>query len=402
MGLESSKREERMDGILKKPTLPCLILLVGGLLLIPNGLDARYQRMITFEIVTLLASSIYVFFSISKSVGALLIYVIASYSFHEAIDMPTRNILFAGIITYILTAKSKGGKAWLYNCICVVAMVNVGWQMLQLNGVWWSLSGDDTLTGFVSNTNEMAALMAVCIPCFMRRRWNLLLPIPLLGLLLSAGLGGALALSLAGLVALVEYRKILPLMGIVSGLAALVMIFGMVLAFKGSSRAKPFYSSAVERWTYWTQELIPVVKQHPWIGWGIGQYKYVMPLIVTPQAIKPERFPELWSNVGDKAGTIICARERKSTKEWKEAWTEAHNDYLELLFAIGGIGLFLTLAMLVRSLIIAQGIERYGLLISALSAIWFFSWQIAPIAILTITYLGMIYRQENNYVEKCC
>ena len=139
-------------------------------------------------------------------------------------------------------------------------------------------------------------------------------------------------------------------------------------------------------------------------GWGLGQFKFVMPLIQTPTLIKQQGRVMLWQNIGDKEAFERALNKASKgnpdylvKQRWDEIWLEAHNEYLEIWFTLGIVGLLLVLFSIFSTLRMkGDAIPKYGFLISCLSAIWFFSWQIVPIFFVTITYMGVLHYETNN------
>jgi hypothetical protein len=147
--------------------------------------------------------------------------------------------------------------------------------------------------------------------------------------------------------------------------------------------------------------MMPVMKPP---GWGLGQFKYVMPLIQAPSMIHPNHKMALWNNIGDKKGFEEAVEKASGgdvnnllNPRWGEIYLEAHNEYLEWAFQAGWAGLALILLSIGYTLWMpGVAIAKYGFLISCLSAIWFFSWQIVPIAIITTLYMGVLHEENNR------
>ncbi len=107
----------------------------------------------------------------------------------------------------------------------------------------------------------------------------------------------------------------------------------------------------------------------------------------------------LYQNISDKDGyeqalKIVSGGDPDyfRLRRFNEIWLEAHNEYMEFWFACGIVGLLYLLIVIYDTLTRAKnGIAKYGFMISCLSAIWFFPWQITPCAILAVLYLGILH-----------
>lgn len=84
----------------------------------------------------------------------------------------------------------------------------------------------------------------------------------------------------------------------------------------------------------------------------------------------------------------------------KTNFAQAHNEYVELYFATGLVGILLGLSFLAGSIIRGIGqpdkIPVLCLIASASTAIFFFTWQIAPLAVITLLSLSIIHGQSEG------
>jgi O-antigen ligase len=161
------------------------------------------------------------------------------------------------------------------------------------------------------------------------------------------------------------------------------------------------------RFPVWRDTAITTL-QKPVAGWGFGQFPCVMPLLTSPRVIPHEDRLSLYDQVEDKPAFDRAALSLSggdvagyyARKEWPDRiHFQAHNEYLQAAFALGLPGLLLLLlscgSALARAWHRPDRIPFYGLLISAVSAFAFFSWQIVPISAVTIIYAGLCLRQED-------
>jgi hypothetical protein len=382
-----------------KPWLLCFILACGILLIITQGMSLRVERLINFEILILIALAVYVH-GVNKPLGLVLGFVAVMIPFHPAIDIEVMYAITAYSVFYLIVTSKRWKLDWIWNVICVAAILNVVWQVLQYSGIWWLQTPFGMKTpqyiGLLSNTNETSIFLAVCLPCFFRKGWEWLIPVPLIGLYLGVSYGGIVAASVAGMVYLTLNIKELGWKKSLIVLVSAILVFSIYTIHKQPNLDR--YLN--DRGRYWA-EMLPIVWQKP-LGWGLGQFKYVMPLIQTPTLISQQGRVVLYQNVGDKRGfeqalQKVSGGDRTyfATKRWNEIWLEAHNEYMEIWFALGLTGLLLVLCSIGDTLWKkGDDIPKYGFLISCISAIWFFSWQIVPIALISITYMGVIHAKN--------
>jgi hypothetical protein len=229
---------------------------------------------------------------------------------------------------------------------------------------------------------------------------------------LGMSIGGTVAAYISGMVYLIIHRKEIPMYRGVKPWLYLLIILNLLFIFfinhkadaykgHGGNRLETMASMQMDtRARYWT-EMLPIAWMKPW-GWGLGQLKYVMPMIQTPTHLEPIHRQALYRNIGDKRtyGKAIDAHMKKypdflEKPRWSVIWLEAHNEYMEIWFQCGIFALLLTFGAIVATLVRkANTIAKYGFLTSCISAIWFFSWQIVPLAIISTFYLGVIYAED--------
>ena len=363
-----------------KPTLILFILYVALLVLFPTG-DERMQRGINFQLIMMIGLSWLVFSRFSWSIGAFLLFVSGTMPFHAAIDTGVQLSLISYTLFFLLVAWKEWDRDKLYDAICLLSLFNVAIQGIQI-------ANHGIPCGYLlNNTNETAAFYAMTIWAFFRpRRWYGATFI-LLGLYWSQGFGVAIVLALVGFIYLYRQRSKLPVKAIILIGLTVCMGLGLLAANKG---IKHSVNSGSSRLTYWS-DMAPVLGIHPFNGWGMGQFKYVMPMVQTPHKIHPEIQKFMISNIGDKHGlnkARYLTMNQDKTK-WTDIWIEAHNDYYQLAMEAGFIALALLLIAIVFVLWQARGIPFYALLSASLCGTFFFPFQIAPIMIVCLIFLGI-------------
>ncbi len=395
---------DKWRGLIPPPSptlLIGLVLIGGGLLLIPNGIDARDQRYINLTIIFFFCVALFMT-SVSVSTGALLLYVSGGLFFQGGFDMMNVQtiLIMAMFYLFIVCSRGKIDVDSLYDVLCFIAIVNVLWQILQNFGIYLILHPENKnlLSGLMASTNDMSAFFACLIPTFFRKnRWPLLI-IPIAGMMATRGRAGILSATISSVAFIlfsVQRKNILKwcgLAGLVLALSASFFIFVKPLNIMHQT-AYRFYG--------WG-EAIKIGMDKPLFGWGLGQYRFIIPLITSAKYLSDTDRQNLFGVVRDKVAlveTINKIKKKNPTyfeneKQQSQIWTEAHNEYIETFFNIGMIGLFLGLVMMIRHLwlgfFIADKIPISGLLASCITSFFHFSWHVIPIALATVFYMAII------------
>lgn len=305
-------------------------------------------------------------------------------------------------------------KHWIYNTVCIIALANVAAQVIQLCGVSFPRGllpydqyGFVGLTGMV---NEISALLAICLPFFFRKRYAWAIPAIVAGLVMARTTNGIIAAAVVSCIWLcMRFGKLA-----LTVIPALVLLGSVYLfAFDPINLPNQLQGRGL---VYKVTVQATTVKP---FGWGFGQADLVIPLLTHTGKLIERGGREggafvnyLLQNVGDikaldRATVKISGQtDPKKIRDYLMApanntvsmFTQVHNDYLEFCFATGFMGLALLLAFLWRSLVRGfrklDTIPAYALVASALTAGLFFSWQIIPIAALTVLSLVMINSKE--------
>jgi len=236
------------------------------------------------------------------------------------------------------------------------------------------------------------------LPVFLRRKRFLLLPIVLLGLYLSATLNGIFAsvcvLTVYGLVN-VPIKRYLKWV-IVAVVLAVPLLASYVIFVDG------FDLSSQKRGRLYIWNQTAQVASMKSFGWGFGQYDMMMPLVTSFKYLSPELRKGLFERVRDKESFDKVLQKVSGGKPeyffsdaMSKTWfVQAHNEYLEWWFIAGWMGVILLFIALLRCLWCSfrqrDMIPFYGLLSASLTAFFFFSFHIIPIALITVIYLALI------------
>ena len=392
-------------------SLPLLlfILIWSGLIIVPTTASLRDNRMENLAYSMFIAMGFYIFKSISKTLGSLIIYIgiISITSFMYDLEMFCTLImiilLYVGIVfTY---KEWRDRKNAIYDSIMIIAIVNVIFQCLQYFHIYfisYPIPGTEMFyCGLMNNVNDLSALYAVCLPAFLRKNRWYYLPLLFLGLYLSVTLNGIVA-SLAILL----IYAIVKLKSIRITYMCIVLAFSLLSLYMLRVDNFDFDKQKRGRLYIWEQTL-KVASIKP-TGWGIDQFDKVMPLITSYKYLDEGTRQYLYTLVYDKQALERTLKKVsgndlsyfQSDKQSKTWFLQAHNEYIEMYFIGGVMGLLLALCFLLRHLCIAfrqkDTLPFYGLLSACLTAIFFFTWHIIPTAMLTVLYLGMI-RGEKMY-----
>jgi O-antigen ligase len=217
--------------------------------------------------------------------------------------------------------REYGARSTL-NIVCWLALVQVAMLTAQNCGYWLLLIPNNlahtaiipnllvksgakyAICGFIGNPNMSGALLAVCMPAFFRNRWWWGLPLVFWGIHLSASLGGTIpaltAFALFGILKWAETDK-LPIF------LFLMFLFGVsFIVYIANAQYGGLPQFFGIRWLVW-EDTWKFIVRHPIVGYGVGTFKQLYPQI--------------------------------SAKSISECFGHAHNEYLQLWFEMGLIGM---------------------------------------------------------------
>ena len=239
-------------------------------------------------------------------------------------------VLFAGLTLWGVLNRLKDGHsaAMWANAVCLSALLMVVWTLLQGLGLdpllgrspTWNDPSPWRLGALAGHPNFLAAYLAVCAPMFCRPGWWKLLPAVVVVLLLQRSSGGVVAAAAGlGYVALVRTR------GKRERWIALALLAGGLIAFVVAFDS--FEYSLGCRLAAWRRALIPDSISSLLFGHGAGS----------------------WS--------VVAAAKTNS------AWT--FNEYLQVYFEMGALGLGLTLCFILPRLFVPPARDKHGPLVKA-------------------------------------
>ena len=374
-------------------------LFLSVLVLLPTGIESRDQRYGNMLIFSILCMGLYSM-RLNFMVGLLLSYS-SIFMFAKVAEMPIVNVIIvvASLFVFVASSRDKRIQEAGYDLICATAIFNVMWQALQLNGIFWiniplPLYASTGLVGLMGNTNETGAILAMSLPCFFRKRWALWIPVIIAGIMLSRSHGAAVtALIIVTTYGLASLRGTSR----VSALLAVIVLFMAFLWIKPVDFKRSRIDADVYALNTWSYNI------H---GWGIGQFKYVFPLVSSFNQVDPIQSVQMTRMVYDQWALKDLINDKKGgdknyfkTDKTEAVFQELHNEYIEWGFNAGIAGFLLLIAGLIHVAVIgirAGSMSIYGLLASCLSALWFFPWHIIPTIIITIFFVADIVREGRH------
>jgi len=373
-------------------------VLVASVILIPNGIDARIQRDLNLELFTFGAMAWLCFRRVDMLAGAFMLIVFVNLFFLGIV----REAMFVMVIlagafllvsmTYHLWAERTDV---LYDIILGFACVNVLWQISQLCGLNLLVTMQHgQASGLMANINDCSALYGLTFPVFMRRnRWPWMI-FPAAGLVIAHSLVGMVAV--VAILAVYAARR-LSLWKMIGAAACLALLIGAFALYEGFS----LKNQLDHRGKMWGLSL-QIAAEKPW-GWGIGQYAFVVPMITSYHGLTDQQRADTFNGVIDKESL-----RRALHKIWSQDmagwvtgknqsasfWVEAHNEYIDILFALGAIGLVSFLAMCGGFLRLGWPLldqtPFYGLVGAMVTAGVFFTWHIVPLNFISVLYAALI------------
>lgn len=294
---------------------------------------------------------------------------------YNKISYMQANTIFCYIIFYQLLEDKFTDKAihWTYNLIAVIILIHVSWIWMQFFDIWkvYMLKPGfmGHFPGVMGENNSAGALIALGIPVFLRKKWCwfllLLLGTFLLPKPLTAIASTFVGLAVFSLIKLPKWR--FWIIGSMIGAFALYCL-----------KCESFNILRAANGRFKTWKLVwGIIRVNPpkhLIGFGVGHYRVIFPLIDAKVL---------------RAGTKIV-------------WFRAHNEYLELIFNQGLIGLWLILEF------IGSSIERFlkkqtelgfiafiGIVISLVSCLGHFLAH-TTVFIISVLYMSILSNQCNQ------
>ena len=165
------------------------------------------------------------------------------------------------------------------------------------------------MAGFFDNRNVSGAFLLLCLPAFFRKKWMYYSSVVLIGMHLSNStasfIPAFMIIVLYFIITMTKERDLCAQLQLFTVICVAVVL--LMIIQKGG--LEEFLGVRYKMWSYLIKTGIP---RHWVIGWGPGQFKAVMPMIFDGM---------------------------KQTGQG--SWLQAHNEYLQLWFEHGIVGIIL-------------------------------------------------------------
>lgn len=276
------------------------------------------------------------------------------------------NIVFGLLFFYFIkTFIKKEEIEKILKLICITALVQIGWLVVQLfkkdfifycydSGSLWS--GVGGLFGFMGNRAVLGTYLALCLPLF-RVYFKWFIPLIIVGLIISrssiaviSGISGLICFETITVILNKDYKKIIWL-----------IIFCLIfcgLFFYYIDRL------GLERISLWKRILTQMKWEQHLGGQGMGRFQNLRIII-------------------DKTNSV---------------WDNPHNEYLNIYFELGAMALFLVIGYIVN--LIRRFIKIFktkeaivlfsGIIVLLINSMGMFPMQLACTAFLGIIYFGLL------------
>jgi len=278
----------------------CAALLFFALVFrIPAGPgEARAALEVIFEIAIFL-SLVGVLWQENKYIAAFLALTTFSmfWPHYGPMSYYAGRAVFNGCLWYYFLVKflTKSNLPKLYNVICICAMFHVFMLIVQKLNIRSALQ-TPVPVGLMTNPGETAALLAYCLPAFLRGRWTWLIPIPVVGLVIAGPILGMISAGVGvSFYLIIRYRAY----WVLAAFPVLVILHCIFVDMPTMNL----------RWVVWRMTFKAWLET-PILGAGIGHWR---------AAFMNMRVDGL-------------------------AWHTAHNEYIQTLFELG-IGFAAILAL---------------------------------------------------------
>lgn len=230
--------------------------------------NPRLIGEIVFQFVVVLVLAVFIGIRCNAWIAGFLVLVLFSSIFPFSTKFSTeafRNVFYAVILyTVVSLSVKERNYCYIYNIICVLAILNVLVAIVHLLNIQWYIipaKGDVMpVVGLTNNRNELSALLAICFPAFLRPRWAWFIPMVVFGLIIAKSFGGILTVGI--IVIVYAYLKSNLYLSLALILCALLFYILIIDA------------PGMERLLFWKTGL-NLYKQHWFLGSGVGHWKVV-------------------------------------------------------------------------------------------------------------------------------
>lgn len=381
-----------------------ILLFLSSIIVLPvQGMIIRFGRELLLEwgIITLIGLFLWSkradIIPLNKWVVGFLLWSLATAIMHyNKFSMTALNtvLLYTFLYYIIQNIVKKHTVTAVLNTICIAALVQVFWCYLQFFKIDPLFTYFDRsygwCVGFLDNANLLSAFLAFSIPAFFRKRWVYCLPLLMLPFLQPHMKGGFIALFVAGIVyALLAIKPLkikvyaLSVIGIL--IVWYVVFFSGIYNFTHNERIRVinprvYYVSNHLKINGNIATITPdIVHKESILGFGLGQFKVLW----------PEIYKKVYPDSHD------------------ERMDQAHNEYLQVKFEQGWIGLIIVLGFVLamsrkiyrlRSVPISWPVSA-GIVAVFVNSFVNFPFHIAGLAFTAITYFAVMEVLSNERIS---
>jgi len=379
-----------------------ILFVMGSIFFLPSKVfDLREQEMLFPLVGIILYLAWNIFHRVNRAVGITIAFIVV-YALFTFTPTGYRFILMVSVFSFLYYAVAmhyeeiSRHKTLIMNILCIVALLNVVWIILQVNGIFIFFKPINDIptieTGFFANRNEVSVFLACCLPFFFRRWWHIgIIPI-LAGLVMAKTLNGMIGaiivLAIYGIVLNVRYKL---------ERKTLVLALALFMALSAGAYIKYVHGGGIEARASAFKKAVELVYEKPLFGWGVNQGQFVIPLYLNGNRQDVRYVKWAYDKViyyKDFKHLYLANPERHKTDD--RMWIRLHNDYLQWTVDMGIIGLIGLLWIVIsHGLAFARTHKKETIIgLAAICLLWtanaFFTFQIGRFAFLMVFFLACI------------
>jgi hypothetical protein len=349
-----------------------------------------------------------VYFKASKMIGILGVFTLFYTVYIFTPDSYTYLLVSIFYMTFYLLIvvfynDIKKYKELIYNLLCIFALVNVLWLVLQHYNVFLLFNpkhGGALETGWFANSNEVSVFLAMATPLFFRDKWRYgLIPL-LVGFTLAQCVNGVLTSAIISCL-YVCYRlfqkygkKIIP-----AFIGCFLLFSGLVAGYMAFVH-EGGYKQRIEA----NLAAIELIKEKPVIGWGIGQSSFVVPIFLNGEKLQKDLVQMSFDSVYYNKDFVKLYKEKHNfNNKIEKYWPQLHNDFLQWTVETGFVGLSILLLIIFSHFLSAlkskpfEHVPFLVVLAALITANAFFTLQMGCFLFIVVLFLGFI---QGGYVSQ--
>lgn len=189
------------------------------------------------------------------------------------------------VMVYYMLVKDKIKAEYILTPMAIFAMFHSGFLILHFQSIFPPIygnlkpaDGDMMVVGLMSNPNDAAAALAICLPALFRKKWCWAIPLILAGLYCAKSTGGILGCFVAGglflMMAEIRFKKEIFAVLVLSLAASLLFIDQPSASVRSEAWREFIYN-------HFNQTITPGIKNQTFFGIGLGNWEFVRQTIGT-------------------------------------------------------------------------------------------------------------------------